>query len=348
MRIALHSPSTPSEHGATSGAAAAAGALADALSMAGHAVNGPDGPGMAAGAVEIALEDVDRPGRRPDLWLTYGLRDDAPDRLGPTVAARLKIPYVLVDPRGAAGDDPRGAQAVIALSDASAQWAAESLPEVPMSRLLPFIDPGPYDSVRRQHAPQAASIAMRHGLDRESPRLLHVGAMLPGDNLESYRLLARALSRLALIKWQLIVVGDGPMRGEVDALLRRLPLGRVHAVGALPPEDVIPFYAISDLLLAPCAGGTHGRVLLEAQATGLPVVACDAPGVRDAVKDGMTGRLGPEGNAEAMAQTITFLLREQAFLKGYAAATAQAISKDHHIALAAASLDEILTELVGG
>lgn len=189
---------------------------------------------------------------------------------------------------------------------------------------------------------------MRHGLDREAPRLLYVGAMRQGDNLESYRLLTQALSRMAMLKWQIFVIGDGPARSEVEAMLRRLPLGRVHLVGALPRNDVIPYYAISDLLLATCAGGTHGRVLLEAQATGLPVVACDAPGVRDAVRDGMTGRLGPAGNAESLAQTVTFLLRQSAFLEGYAKATTQAISRDHHIAPAAAALDGILTDLMEG
>ena len=250
---------------------------------------------------------------------------------------------MLVDPREAG---PAVADAVIALSDAGAHWVSETLPDVPAVRLMPFIDPGPYDFVRRQHGPQAAVLTRRHGLDPDTPRLLFVGAMRPGDRLESYRQLVRALSRLATVKYQLIVIGDGPARKEAESLLRRLTLGRVRMIGALPPDEVIPFYAMSDLLVAPCVGGTHGRVLLEAQASGLPVVANDTPGVRDAVRDGMTGRLSPAGNAESIAQTIAFLLRETQFLSAYAAAAAQAISKDHHIAAAAAVLDEFLTGLV--
>lgn len=351
MRIAVHTPALAADPRPPSGAAAAAEALAAALSIAGHQVDGPTVPGAAEGDLDAVLRRIGRPGRRPDIWLTYGLRAELPDPVGAEVARALTIPYVLVDPRGSEGGrtaaGPVHADAVISLSGASAQWAGSALPDTPLSRLPPFIDPGPYDAMRRLHSPQAAAITRRHGLAEDLPCLLFVGAMRPGDRLESCRLLVRALSRLAMVQWQVIVVGDGPERPAVEADLRRLPLSRVHLTGGLPPHEVIPYYAISDLLVAPCVGGTHGRVLLEAQATGLPVVAGDGSGVRDAVHDGMTGRVCPAGNAEAIGQTIAFLLRERRFLNAYATQTTQAISKDHHIAAAAETLDEILSGLVG-
>ena len=345
MRIALHTPALAAGDTTPCGAAAATDALAGALSIAGHRVDRSVVPGAAEDGAAACLDLAGQDGNRPDLWMTYGLRADLPDRIGAEVAGALGIPYVLVDPREAGSV---GADAAIALSDASAHWVSQVLPEVPAVRLLPFIDPGPYDSVRRQHGPQAAVLTRRHGLDPDSPRLLFVGAMRPGDRLESYRQLVRALSRLATVQYQLIVIGDGPARKEAEALLRRLTLGRVRVIGGLPPEEVIPFYAMSDLLIAPCFGGTHGRVLLEAQATGLPVVAGDTPGVRDAVRDGMTGRISPAGNAESIAQSIAFLLREKQFLNAYTLATTQTISKDHHIVSAAAALDEFLAGLVDG
>lgn len=341
MRIALHTPALSAGRGRPSGAASAADALAAALSIAGHAVEVVDDTDA-----DRVLQSLLPEARRPEAWLTYGLRAETPDLVGAAVARGLGIPYALVDPRGAAPGS--GADAVIALSDASAQWAEATLPGTPMTRLLPFIDPGPYDSVRRLHGAQAATISHRLGLDADTPRLLFVGDMRPGDRLESCTQMVRAVSRLAMVPYRLIVIGDGPARGEVEAMLRRLPLGRVHVVGALPPDEVIPYYAMSDILLAPCVGGTHGRTLLEALATGLPVVACDTPGVRDIVHDGMTGRIAPAGNAESIAMTVTFLLRNRQFLQSFATATTQSISKDHHIAAAAASLDEILTGLVRG
>ncbi len=341
MRIALHTPALSAGRGRPSGAAGATDALAAALSIAGHSVDVVDDTDA-----DRILALAQQSGQLPDAWLTYGLRPDTPDAVGAAVARGLGIPYVLVDPRGAApGPGVSSAGAVIALSDASADWAESTLPGTPMTRLLPFIDPGPYDSVRRLHTAQSAAITHRLALDTDTPRLLFVGDMHPGDGLESCSQMARAMSRLAMVPYRLIVIGDGPARGEVEAMLRRLPLGRVHVVGGLPPEEVIPYYAISDILLAPCAGGTHGRTLLEALATGLPIVACDTPGVRDVVHDGMTGRIAPAGNAESMAMTIAFLLRERRFLDSLALATTQSISKDHHIVAAAAALDEVLTGL---
>lgn len=108
----------------------------------------------------------------------------------------------------------------------------------------------------------------------------------------------------------------------------------------------MPYYAISDLLVAPSVGGTHGRVLLEAQASGLPVVAGDTPGVRDVVRDGITGRLCPAGNAESLSQSVALLLRQRSFLDAYAAASTQVIARDHHIVSAAARLNEIVTGLI--
>lgn len=368
MRIALYTPSIPSDRGLPSGATTATEALAGAFAIAGHATESPAEPGKEvgvpgapiAGSACLTEQDVGPViarlsvgDRRPDAWVTYGMRDDAPDHVGPHVANELRIPYVLIDPRGSESEAGDGAarqavetaHAIVALSDASVHWTTGLRPDGPLTRLLPFLDPAPYDSVRRVHGHQAASIAMRLGLKADGPRLLCVSAMRPGRHLDSFRMLARSLSRLAMIDWQLIVLGDGPARHEVEAMLRRLPLGRVHLVGALPPEEVIPYYAMSTLLVAPSVGGTHGRALLEAQATGLPVVAGDTPGVRDAVRDGVTGRLCPADNAEALGQTIAFLLRQSNFLSSLAIATTQAISRDHHIASAAAQLDAILNGL---
>lgn len=350
MRIVLHSPSLPSDPDQPSGAAAATQALAAALSLAGHDPIWPDAKphGDRRDPAAIARQ-------QPDIWMTYGMRDDAPDLAGPEFARELDIPYVLVDPSGPATETPaaasvqalQAADAVVSLTDASMRWVTALRPDVPATRLLPFIDPGPYDSVRRLHGHQAASIEMRLGLDRDAPRLLCVCAMRPGDKMKSYEVLVRALSRLAMMKWQLVVVGDGPARAEVEAQLRRLPLGRVRLAGALPTEELIPIYAMSDLLVAPAIGGTHGRVLLEAQATGLPVVAGDEPGVRDAVHDGMTGRLCPPGNAESLSQAIAFLLREHNFMKSFATATTHAIGQDHQIGSAATRLGEVLDGLGG-
>jgi glycosyltransferase involved in cell wall biosynthesis len=73
-------------------------------------------------------------------------------------------------------------------------------------------------------------------------------------------------------------------------------------------EDVGPLLAKADLLLFPSYREGTPRVVLEAAATGLPTVAFDVPGVREAVRDGETAYLVPDRDVEAMTERVAALL----------------------------------------
>ena len=102
--------------------------------------------------------------------------------------------------------------------------------------------------------------------------------MRPGDKLASYRILGDALARLGDLAWSLEVVGDGAARPEVERALA--PLGaRVAWAGALGPAALARHLAAADLCLWPAVNEAFGMALLEAQASGLPVVAGASGGV---------------------------------------------------------------------
>ncbi len=91
----------------------------------------------------------------------------------------------------------------------------------------------------------------------------------------------------------LIIVGDGPDRPRLEASLRgSLLASRVHFVGAVPHQATAPYFATADLFLFPTfrAEGLPNAIV-EAMATGLPVVASDRGGIRSAVQHGETGLL---------------------------------------------------------
>ncbi|MBE7182379.1 MAG: glycosyltransferase, partial [Terriglobus roseus] len=69
-------------------------------------------------------------------------------------------------------------------------------------------------------------------------------------------------------------------------------------------EDLAEAYASADIFVFASLTETFGNVLLEAAASGLPIVACDALGVRDLVLHGRTGLLGPPADPDAMRQNI--------------------------------------------
>jgi len=91
-----------------------------------------------------------------------------------------------------------------------------------------------------------------------------------------------------------------PVSQEARHLLETDP--RVHLAGWL--EDVIPAYAAMDMCVLPSHREGLPTVALEANAMRLPVIAADAIGSVDAVVDGVTGRLVPVDNAEALAAAI--------------------------------------------
>ncbi|WP_027135934.1 glycosyltransferase [Geminicoccus roseus] len=145
-----------------------------------------------------------------------------------------------------------------------------------------------------------------------SRQLLAVGRFVAkkgfGDAIETLRAARAAGSDL-----ELVLVGDGPLRAELEARAKDLP---VRFPGWLAPDQVAEAMASALALLVPsrkAAGGdSEGlpTVVLEAQARGLPVLATRHAGIPEAVRDGVTGLLVEEGDVPGMAAAINRLASE--------------------------------------
>ena len=108
----------------------------------------------------------------------------------------------------------------------------------------------------------------------------------------------------------LFIVGDGPLRGELEASARKLKISdRVIFTGMR--DDVPRFLHAFDLFVLPSWGEGMGSVLLEAMAARKPVVATDADGIIEVVQDRINGLLVPTRNAEALACGIGWMLRHR-------------------------------------
>lgn len=111
-----------------------------------------------------------------------------------------------------------------------------------------------------------------------------------------------------------LIIGEGPMRKEMEAFISSNNLkGKVHLPGARP-EVATPLSAMDLFLLTSEFEGTP-NVVLEAQWLGLPVVVTDAGGAREAFDDGTTGQLAKEPSAEHIAQLVGSYLEDDAFLR---------------------------------
>lgn len=120
------------------------------------------------------------------------------------------------------------------------------------------------------------------------------------------------------------VAGDGP---EGERVRRELPFAR-H-LGFLDRNTLADLYADADLFVFPSATETCGLVALEAMASGLPVIGAAAGGMRDNVRDGVTGRLVPPGDAEALTGVIAAVLEDDGARRAMGrAARAFAVERD--------------------
>ena len=84
--------------------------------------------------------------------------------------------------------------------------------------------------------------------------------------------------------------------------------GRVHFFGTVPHDRLPEHYREADILVNPSLGESFGMSLIEAGACGIPVVACDAGGMPEAVRDGETGLLVKRGDADLLAGAILRLI----------------------------------------
>jgi len=133
---------------------------------------------------------------------------------------------------------------------------------------------------------------------------------------------ALALLRPAFPALKLVVVGDGRKRKSYEARAFRLGIAdAVRFAGRVPHDNVSPYFWASDLFAlasyeSQYAGGaardveTMGRVLCEANAAGLPLIATASGGTSSVVRDGDNGLLVAPGDAHALADAISRVLRD--------------------------------------
>jgi glycosyltransferase involved in cell wall biosynthesis len=294
---------------------------------------------------------------RPRAWLTYHAYHKSPDWLGPKVTAALNVPYLLAEasfaPKQQAGPWAvghfateraiRAADVILAMTAVDAECLSPLVtPPAELRRLPPFIDPAPFRAAARERACHRAALAARFRLEPGQPWLITVAMMREDVKRESYLILARALAEVRGLAWQLLVVGDGPARPEIEAALRSLGRDRVAFAG-LVPEDALPStYAAADLCVWPAVREAYGMALLEAQAAGLPVVAGGEGGVVEVVADGRSGVLAPPRDPVALAGAVRDLLEHPGRRRALAAAAPGFVEAERSIERAAEVLGAAL------
>jgi len=144
------------------------------------------------------------------------------------------------------------------------------------------------------------------GIREDQPLIAVVGRLIPGKG-HRYFLAAAKQVLQARPEARFLVVGEGPLRGKLEAM--NVTLGIQHAVSFLGfRQDVAAFMQASDLIVLPSLEEGLPVVLLEALALARPVVATAVGGVPEVVKHEETGLLVPPRDADELARAMLYLL----------------------------------------
>lgn len=144
--------------------------------------------------------------------------------------------------------------------------------------------------------------------------ILHVGRLV---EKKGTALLLKAFSRIKAAHpgARVIIIGEGPLRARLEGLAGQLGIGQAaQFLGYQPPTAVAEWMRRAAVFAAPCITAGDGDaeggplVVVEAAASGLPVVGSDHGGIPETVADGRSGFVVPEGDVETLADRLGRLL----------------------------------------
>ena len=162
----------------------------------------------------------------------------------------------------------------------------------------------------RYPAREPASAAA-FGIPRGRRIVTFIGRLEPQKGV-SWLIEAAATWLPSMPDCDLLLVGDGPLRARLAARCQAAGIAdRVHFAGWRP--DVPEILAASDLLVLPSAWEGMPNVVLEAMATGLPVVATDVEGVREALAPFGHEQIVPYGDTQAFAEAVVKIMIDRPF-----------------------------------
>jgi glycosyltransferase involved in cell wall biosynthesis len=215
---------------------------------------------------------------------------------------------------------------VYVVSERGAQLLRDSHPKI--AERIEFVpvwhDPAVFSApTEAERSSLRSSLLGQMGIAADAPVVLWAGRL---DEGKDPLLALDAVAHTGNDAVELIVAGDGPLRGAAEARAAQLGIGgRVHFLGDVARDQIAQLMRAADcLLLTSHSEGGGPRVVVEALASGLPVVATDVGEVRRTVSDKVNGRIASDHEPETLAEALTWTLAQPRDVLSAAAVTAAA------------------------
>ncbi|MGH2870786.1 MAG: glycosyltransferase [Solirubrobacteraceae bacterium] len=200
------------------------------------------------------------------------------------------------------GEKARAAQFVVCIS------------EFARSQLMGLVAPEQWDKLEVVHCgiDTARFVPPPPAATPEGVRVTCVGRLVPE---KAQRLLIEAAAEVGTrgLDLRLRLAGDGPERPHLEQLAGELGVSsRVEFLGAVAHTEIDQLLAQTDIFCLPSFAEGVPIVLMEAMATGIPVVASHVMGIPELIVDGVSGRLVRPGSREDLVDALTELARDPA------------------------------------
>ena len=188
------------------------------------------------------------------------------------------------------------------------------------------------------------------GTPRDPKLILFVGRLVEKKGCE-YLLRAMALVQARDPEARLEIIGDGPLRSQLEALAATLSI-RVRFRGVQNPAEVLESMSRSRILCNPsvtAASGDvegFGMVFAEAQAVGTPVVSFKHAAIPEAVNNGETGLLCPEKDVDSLAASLLTFLKDDSFWSSASLCAGRWVREHFDIAKQSRKLELIYDECI--
>ena len=166
-----------------------------------------------------------------------------------------------------------------------------------------------------------ANIRARLGLSKKHKVVLFVGQLSRSLRFKGVEQLIEACKTLTSRHpdIRLLIVGGGDLLPEIQNFTKKIGADRCTIFAGFVSQDELPYYYSScDIFVLPSLGDSLGLVVLEAMASGKPVIVTDIPGVRETVIDGRTGLTVPSGDSKSLKEAISLLLENEELRKDIA------------------------------
>ncbi len=189
---------------------------------------------------------------------------------------------------------------------------------------------------------------------RDTIRLLTVARLIEKKGVEfGIRAVAKVLKRYSAIEYK--IAGDGELRNKIEELIEDLKIGeKVRLLGWQQLNEIKELMQEADILLAPSVTSVSSEqegipvVLMEALATGLPVISTQHSGIPELVQDGKSGFLAHERDVDALAERLEYLIEHPEIWPEMGRAGREQVEENYDIDKLNEQLVEIYQKLLEG